>query len=136
MASAVSPSKLTPAIFERSLWQPEQYCLTVARCASAPAAGVTGGACCAVNTPGAAATSKAAKANDKAKRMEVVIMSLRVRGQIAPQTLERTTHELVAVPHLRIELLGRRRRHRFGRRQPLVQHRRQPIVDRLVHLGL
>ena len=35
MLAAVMPSKLTPPVLALSLWQPEQYCLTVASCASA-----------------------------------------------------------------------------------------------------
>ena len=33
--AAVMPSKLTPPILALSLWQPAQYCLMVASCASA-----------------------------------------------------------------------------------------------------
>jgi hypothetical protein len=35
MLAAVMPSKLTPPVLSLSLWQPAQYCLTVASCASA-----------------------------------------------------------------------------------------------------
>ncbi len=35
MLEAVMPSKVTPPVLDLSLWQPWQYCLTVASCASA-----------------------------------------------------------------------------------------------------
>ena len=51
-SSAVRPSKLTPAVFARSLWQAAQYCLIVASCFSASARGADG----AWRTCGACAT--------------------------------------------------------------------------------
>ena len=38
MLAAVMPWKLTPPILALSLWQPTQYCLMVASCASAESA--------------------------------------------------------------------------------------------------
>ena len=37
--AAVMPSKLTPPVLALSLWQPAQYCLMVASCASAGTGG-------------------------------------------------------------------------------------------------
>src|SRR5215510_2478667 len=88
MLSAVMPSKLTPAIFARSLWQVAQYCLIVASCASPPgtvgwpprgaagvaATGADAGACAAVNALIRAATNTPTAAVRSAGRVEGLVM--------------------------------------------------------------
>ncbi len=44
MLAAVMPSKLTPPVLALSLWQPTQYCLMVASCASPEAGAAVAGA--------------------------------------------------------------------------------------------
>ena len=103
-SAAVRPSKLTPAILARSLWQPAQYCLTVASCASAAGAVAaaravrdTGATCAAATTPGSAMHDQRGQrqiTTVDASRMSSSCLS--IRRQVGPQALERAAHELVA----------------------------------------
>src|SRR6185436_1585371 len=103
MLAAVMPSKLTPPVLSLSLWQPEQYCLTTASCASAGAgAWLADGRVKTPTRPMAAITGI-----EILTCRIVFIESLSVRRKISPQAFQGAANEFIRVAHLVFVFLGR-----------------------------